>query len=246
MRGRDPAPRKQSHKPQGRRQIAAQKAAAPLTDSAGQLFQFLEEMPVAIFVLGADRKPLYANRAAQRILGQGIAPDARPEDLASTYRVYIAGTKTEYPNDRLPIMRAIGGESCVVDDVEIHHPDRVVPVEVWASPIRDANGAIAYAIAAFTDVSERKGAERRRAAEHAIVRTLVESESLLDVAPRILQAVCDTVGWDVGALWEVDREAGALRCVDYWHPPGSESSEFEQATRSMRFASGIGLPGRVW
>ena len=69
----------------------------PLAASAGQLFQFLEGMPVGIFVLGSDGKTRYTNGAAERILGRGIAPDARPEDLADLVERAANGATLEIP-----------------------------------------------------------------------------------------------------------------------------------------------------
>src|SRR6185369_12599710 len=65
-------------------------------------------------------------------------------------------------------------------------------------------------------------------------------------SPRILQAVCECLDWDVGGLWRVDRDAGVLRCVDVWHPVQIVIPGFESATRQRTFASGEGLPGRAW
>jgi PAS domain S-box-containing protein len=56
----------------------------------------------------------------------------------------------------------------------------------------------------------------------------------------------ECLGWDVGALWRVDREAAALRCVELWHKASIEVPEFERVSREFTFVPGLGLPGRVW
>src|SRR5262249_36215276 len=53
----------------------------------------------------------------------------------------------------------------------------------------------------IVDITKRKNAERRRAVEHAVSRVLAESAALADAAPKILQAVGDELGSDLGALW---------------------------------------------
>src|SRR5262249_40808799 len=65
-------------------------------------------------------------------------------------------------------------------------------------------------------------------------------------APALLGSVCEGLDWEFGALWSVDRHAGALRCEEVWHAPASRVAEFEALTRSQPFAPGVGLPGRVW
>jgi PAS domain S-box-containing protein len=84
------------------------------------------------------------------------------------------------------------------------------------------------------------------AAQHATTRVLADSATLSEASPRILQAICQTLGWQMGAIWSVDRQAGVLRCVETWHDAGANVSEFEERTRQITFPPGIGLPGRVW
>ena len=57
--------------------------------------------------------------------------------------------------------------------------------------------------------------ERRLTAEHA----LVTARTIDEAAPKILQAVCEALGWEHGALWVVDKAAGVLRCGEIWTTP---------------------------
>jgi GAF domain-containing protein len=91
-----------------------------------------------------------------------------------------------------------------------------------------------------------EAAERRLSAQYAVARVLGEADSLEAAAPGILQSVCETLGWDLGAIWQADPEAGVLRCVAVWRVEGSDLAGFEEATRSRTFEPGIGLPGRAW
>ncbi len=89
-------------------------------------------------------------------------------------------------------------------------------------------------------------AVRRLHAQYVTARALAESSSLLEATPKILQAICETLGWEHGALWRVDAPARVLRCVEIWHPASLRFPEFEAASRRTAFPPGIGLPGRVW
>src|SRR5688572_6834927 len=95
-------------------------------------------------------------------------------------------------------------------------------------------------------IRERDQAERRLTTQQATTRVLAELGTLREAAPRILQAVCEGLGWDHGGLWSVDRLAGVLRCEDIWHVPTAPFAEFTATSRRMTFSPGIGLPGRVW
>src|SRR5262249_50223088 len=95
-------------------------------------------------------------------------------------------------------------------------------------------------------MSEREIAERRRAADHAVTHALAASRSLTEAAPRILRAVCESLGWPTGVLWLVDQPAGVLRCLEVWLASDWRFSGFEAATRESALPAGVGLPGRVW
>ena len=78
-----------------------------------------------------------------------------------------------------------------------------------------------------------------------MTRILAESPALDDALPRILQRICVTFDWEVGAMWMADVESAVLRCLKVWPPQGTKS-RFEAVCYGSTFASGIGLPGRVW
>src|SRR5215471_12804096 len=87
---------------------------------------------------------------------------------------------------------------------------------------------------------------RRLHVQYETARALAESASLAEAAPRILRALGETLGFDHGAVWTVDASGTSIRCLDTWHLPTVAVSEFDAATRSMRFERAEGLPGRVW
>jgi PAS domain S-box-containing protein len=91
-----------------------------------------------------------------------------------------------------------------------------------------------------------KRAEERLRVQHTVGQILAEAVTIEEVTPRVLRAVGECLGWDVGVLWRVDREAEVLRCVELWHRASIEVSEFERVSRDLAFAPGLGLPGRVW
>jgi two-component system cell cycle sensor histidine kinase/response regulator CckA len=96
------------------------------------------------------------------------------------------------------------------------------------------------------DVTERKLAERRLAAQYAVTRVLAESTTLGEAIPRLLQCICEGVGWDLGEFWRVDPEANVLRWDGLWDASPTNGAEFEAIGRGMSFGPGEGVPGRVW
>jgi PAS domain S-box-containing protein len=135
---------------------------AKLHESENRLTQFLEAMPIGVGVLDADGQPYYVNRKAKEIFGKGVVPDTSSEQLSEVYQVYQAGTNQKYPTDNFPIVRALKGESATADDAEVHQGDKIIPLEIFATPIYDRQGNIVYAINTIQDITERKVAEAER------------------------------------------------------------------------------------
>ena len=89
-------------------------------------------------------------------------------------------------------------------------------------------------------------ANRRLHVQYETTRALAESASLAEAAPRILKALGETLGFDHGAVWTVDRSGTSIRCLDTWHPPSVAVPEFDAVSRATTFERAVGLPGRVW
>jgi len=138
------------------------KASEAIRESERKLAQFLEAVPVGVVVADASGKLYYFNHAAQQLLGKGVVPDATAEQIAEVYQTYIAGTNQLYPVEKLPIVRALRGEISAVEDIEIHQEHKIIPIEVWGTPIYDRDGKVNYAIIVFRDITERKKAEADR------------------------------------------------------------------------------------
>ena len=118
-----------------------------------------------------------------------------------------------------------------------------VPVLIGVASFEEkGNQGVAFVL----DLTERKRAEQRVLAEHRATRILAEAVTVEEAMPEILQALCECLGWDLGAWWLIDREAGLLRCTELWRTPSVEAALFEAATRATTFAPGSGLVGGVW
>lgn len=133
-----------------------------VSERESQLTQFIDAMPVGVAVHDSTGQLTYVNQMAQQLLGINALLEAKTEQLAQVYQAYITGTDQLYPTTELPIVRSFQGEKVVVDNIEIHQTDKIIPLEVSSTPIFDTTGNIAYAIAAFTDITERKQAEAER------------------------------------------------------------------------------------
>lgn len=125
-----------------------------------------------------------------------------------------------------------------------HHDGREFPVELSVSPARIGE---AYIFSAFVrDITDRRKAERRLAAQYAVTRVLSESSTIEEAVPKIIQAVGESLEWDLGVFWRFDKQTGVLRCLDQWQSTTFKGDEFALAAWHQSFSSGEGLPGRIW
>jgi diguanylate cyclase (GGDEF)-like protein len=89
-----------------------------------------------------------------------------------------------------------------------------------------------------SDITERKLLEQRQAMGHAVTRLLAESGSVGETMPKVIQTICETLGWDCGARWELDPKDGLLHCPDHWSISKPEIAAFSAYCARQIFAPG--------
>ncbi len=122
------------------------------------------------------------------------------------------------------------------------------------------------------DITDYQRTKKRQAAQYAVAHIMSESGSLESATPKILQAICESLGWDLGELWtpvdekETKCDVGnqhekvrflfatpdtpaeevpfMLRVGVWWR--GSEVGEFVENCQQIILDPGAGLPGVVW
>ncbi|MEG5036497.1 PAS domain S-box protein [Microcoleus sp. AT3-D2] len=125
-----------------------------------KITQFLEAIPVGIAIVDATGCPYYANQCGNQLIGKETDTSIAPEQLSEAYQLYVAGTDQIYPAESLPIVRALRGERIRTEDIEIRRDHVTILIEARGTPVFDQQGNIAYAIATFQDITERKQAEK--------------------------------------------------------------------------------------
>jgi PAS domain S-box-containing protein len=217
-------------------------AEAALRESELRFRSVVESAVDAIIVADGEGRILSWNPAAQRIFGY-----AKDEVRGQPLTILMPERYREAHRRGLERMRATGESRLIGTTLEAHglrKDGREFPLEcslaMWTV------GTETFFSGILRDLTERKRAERRLAAQYEITRVLAQSASLEEAGPQLLQVVCESLEWDLGALWSVDRRANVLRCMDIWHGSSTSLEEFKALTSKTAFPPGIGLPGRVW
>jgi len=187
-------------------------------------------------IAGTDGYFRYLNPAWETALGY-----TREELLSRPYIEFV------HQDDRSATVseaaHVVSGRSTLSFENRYRHKDGSYRWLLWSAIVRAEKGLI-YCVAA--DVTEHRREAVRQAAQYAVTRVLADAPTLAIATPKILQAICECLGWSVGAIWRVDEKENVLRCVETWHNLASQVEEFDRLTRSRTFPPGVGLPGRVW
>ena len=105
------------------------------------------------------------------------------------------------------------------------------------------------------DITAKKRRQQRKSAQYTITNILSESITVKQAIPQILQAIGESLGWDLGELWtpsqylSVNQQPATnpvLRCVEMWSSRRVDIPEFEAITWLTTFTSGFGLAGKIW
>ena len=116
----------------------------------------------------------------------------------------------------------------------------------WSNTILlDSQNQIEYIVSTGIDITERKQNEQYLSFQYAVTNALAGAINIHNTTHRTLKGICQTLAWDWGEIWVMDKSENILRCLDIWYESGSEFKQFEEITRKITFAPGIGLPGRI-
>jgi PAS domain S-box-containing protein len=211
------------------------------------LSSILSSMGDAVVVADTEKKLLLYNPAAQRLFGLGSPSQTLGKTIESRL-LYLTDKLTPLPAEQSPLERSIRGEEA--DELEMYVRQPQAHSGLWISatgrPIRDEHGAIKAGVIVCRDVTERKRAASRLAAQYSVARALEDADNLPASARQILQALCEGLGLDLGILWLVNPIENCLTCLEIWHVPGLSFPRFAEATWKISLDHDRDVPGKAW
>ncbi|HEX8920966.1 MAG TPA: PAS domain S-box protein, partial [Pyrinomonadaceae bacterium] len=223
-----------------RRELEAALEAARETEERYRIIA--ETVSDAIITIDEHSRILFINLAAEKIFGYTLA-EMMGQPLVMLMPEYLrhlhqAGLKSYIETGHKHISWK------AVELPGLHKSGREIPLELSFGEFTKDGKRFFTGI--VRDINERKRGERRLIAQYAVTRELSESATLAEAAPKILQAISENLDYQVAALWHVERELDALRCVETWHVPSMPETQFEAYSKRRTFARGVGIPGQVW
>jgi PAS domain S-box-containing protein len=212
-------------------------------DAERRLHGLMDSVGDAIVSADADSRIASWNAAAARMFGWSaeeaigreltmLMPERfRAAHLAGIARLAATG------EPRLVGQGAVQLEGLRRDGTEF-------PIELTLGAWSGPDGELYTGV--VRDISDRRELERFRRAQVAVASALAGASTVEDASRSVLQALGETVGWPLGALWLADEDGRALRCAALWHEPSFAAPQFERQSHALALERGVGLPGRVW
>jgi PAS domain S-box-containing protein len=192
----------------------------------------------AIVTSDGARRITHLNSAAERLLGY-----SRDELLGNPLTVLmpsrIDGAQQEW----------VMGKAVRVP--ALHRDGHALDIELTLTRFQGASGEELF-VASMRELRDRIELERQLTTQrhllagYRVMSVLTDCKTLEDAAPRLLPAIAEPLGWDVGLFWGPDEAAGVLRLRASWANPAMPANAFIAASRALTFKPGDGIPGRVW
>jgi len=99
------------------------------------------------------------------------------------------------------------------------------------------------------DITSTKHAAMRERFSFALTQYLIGTDTFDAAIHKIIQLVCDELGWDWGAFWvrdEPEDRPGVLRCRHVWHAATGDYAELRSVTTTIASDTNHGILGQVW
>ncbi len=195
----------------------------------------------AVIVTDAEGRIEWVNDGFVRLTGWTLS-----EITGKTPGSFLRGADTD--PDSIDLMRdkLRRSEGFRTEILNYHRNGRKYWASVEVQPVLNDAGVLTNFMAVESDITGRVLNDQRRGVQHSVSRILADAETVRLAAARITQTMCKRLGWAVGCVWLPDAAGQSLHFAEAWYDPAGNLGTFVDASRSLTFGPGAGLPGRVW
>lgn len=202
----------------------------------------INSSPLGIVVRDADGLIEKWNPAAEHMFGWTEA-----EVLGKKVPWYPPGREEEGDRYRNMILR--GEVFSDVEAVRLRKDGTLLDISASGAPIHDGKGNSIGVMVIVADITARKRVELRQELQTAITGLLAESRTVEEALVKVIQAMCEKLGFACGARWGLDKQDNVLRCKEAWGIDTPAVQEFVAETRAQLnpwTGNVAGVVRRVW
>lgn len=104
-------------------------------------------------------------------------------------------------------------------------------VSVSGQPFYNKDGSFKGYRGIGKDVTCEVRSKLRRKIETSVIQSLAQATSIGECAPKIIQTICESLGWTCGAYWEFKEKGNFLECMETWSGDAPGAKEFIEAKK---------------
>jgi PAS domain S-box-containing protein len=194
----------------------------------------------AVIVTDAQGRIEWVNEGFTRITGWEMA-----EVIGRKPGSFLQGPGTNPATVRLISQSLKEHKSVQTEILNYHRSGRTYWTSLEIQPIRNEAGEVVNYMAIESDVTQRKRDEKHRKLEYSASRILSEPGTVRQVSAKVIQMICQQLGWTAGLLWMLEVDVKALRLAELWHDPLRDIAPFIALSNKLRFGTGLHTPGHV-
>ena len=123
---------------------------------------------------------------------------------------------------------------------------RVRWVDIQLCANLDHQGNVLDIAGRLNDITDRTIREHYRGLEYVITRVLSNANDVKTAIRRAVQAICGSLGFQLGEFWQLDLRTQELRCFERWQLKTLELQTFANFTDTLSLKTDEGIPGQTW
>ena len=169
-------------------EVALQETIGEQNEKTQLMETVFESMDEGLAVADASGRLVLGNSRVEQILGLGIL-DIEPSEWSKAYGAFYLDKKTQLPTEKLPLVRAIQGET--IDEIEVFVQNEKRPDGIYVSarscPLLDNNNEVKGGIVVFSDIT------KYRIAEIELERTIKKLQNQSELMETTFNSISDAV-----------------------------------------------------
>ncbi|MDZ8186688.1 MAG: PAS domain S-box protein [Nostoc sp. ChiSLP02] len=193
--------------------------------------------PIALITV-PDRRYIEVNDSFCRFFGYSRSQviDRTDEEL----NIWVNPEEYHLLSNTLEQTKAIRNH-----EVDVRTCSGEIRTTLFSAEMIDIDGQ-GYVLGTAKDITERKQAENESRLLLLTTQAITRASDVNNALTVVLRLICQTIGWDFGEAWIPNENNALLEHSLGWYGGEDSLEEFCRQSKTIKFAFGAGLPGRIW